>query len=98
MSWESGLLIASPIVAVIVGVVIRWWVKRRWKRFWLPDSIPIWVVARAYREWYSDKENLPRRDLTLRGHYYIYQVRSKDKNMIESHARVNNMVIYRGVK
>jgi len=101
MSWELGLMAASLIVAIIVAIIgfIRF--RKRvngWKRFGLSGSIPMWLVARAYDEWYSDRENLPRRELIVKGSYYIYKVTSKDKDVMEGHARVSNMVVCRKVR
>lgn len=96
MILEVGIISVSTILATIIGVILsRHLGKNKWKRIWLPGSIPMWVVARAYREWYSDKGNLPRRELIIKGSFYEYKAISKDKDMIEPHARVNNMVVYR---
>lgn len=95
MSWEA----VSPIVATIIGVILTWYVwrkrKKGWKRIWLSGNIPMWLVVKVYEQWYSNRDNLPRRDLLIPGAYYIYNVISKNKDMHEVRARVNNMIVYR---
>ena len=101
VSIEVGITAASPVVAVIIGECIRRRIvnkANKWRRIWRSGNIPMWLVARAYEQWYSDKDNLPRRDLTIKGRYYIYEVRSKDKNAYEARAMVGNMIVLRRVR
>lgn len=102
MSKEVFLLALSPILAVVIGILLKRWLNRRKKNTWQPlkhRQIPLWVIHNIYRKGFPNKyDPIQKTMFILKGTFYEYMVKVKDNSITEPFANINHLRVYRRVK
>ncbi len=104
MELKTILLISSPIIATIIGFILkrkfgtRKPPNNKWRRIGR-GNIPIWLIYRLYKKAFPTRESVGSGSTTIKGRFFMYKITyPKGRLLFEPNATIKDIIIHKKIR